>query len=231
MQSHTNALSAIAVLLPGDSSRSQEAAPPVVWHDRGDAAALNLLSGPGGPDREPGMDFRFIRESVNGTSPKFEVQDENGVTWKAKLGEEVHGETAAAGCSGLPATLWTRTITGRRSTVRGMEKLTRGQQFVSADGIVTGVRLERDSGKAESSTWSWYDNPLVGTREFNGLRVMMALINNWDLKAVNNGAIATDGGASTASPTSARPSAAPATPCAGARVWRRSTRRAASSTR
>ena len=67
-----------------------------------------------------------------------------------------------------------------------MPRLTRGQQFVSADGIVTGVRLERDPGKTESSTWSWYDNPLAGTQEFNGLRVMMALINNWDLKAVNN---------------------------------------------
>jgi hypothetical protein len=27
---------------------------------------------------------------------------------------------------------------------------------------------------------------VAGTREFNGLRVMMALINNWDLKANNN---------------------------------------------
>jgi hypothetical protein len=26
----------------------------------------------------------------------------------------------------------------------------------------------------------------MGTREFNGLRVMMALINNWDLKDINN---------------------------------------------
>ena len=98
------------------------------------------------------------------------------------------------GCSGLPATSWTRTITGRRSTSGGWRRLTRGQQFVSVDGIVTGVRLERDPGKTESSTWSWYDNPLLGTREFNGLRVMMALINNWDLKAINNTDTATAGG-------------------------------------
>ena len=35
--------------------------------------------------------------------------------------------------------------------------------------------------------WSWYDNPFLGTKEFDGLRVMMALINNWDLKEANNG--------------------------------------------
>ena len=42
-----------------------------------------------------------------------------------------------------------------------MPRLTRGQQFVSADGIVTGVRLEQAPGKTESGTWSWYDNPLA----------------------------------------------------------------------
>ena len=38
----------------------------------------------------------------------------------------------------------------------------------------------------KSGTWSWHHNPFVGTREFNGLRVMMALLNNWDLKDENN---------------------------------------------
>ena len=41
-------------------------------------------------------------------------------------------------------------------------------------------------GGEEAATWSWHDNPFVGTREFNGLKVMMALVNNWDLKDVNN---------------------------------------------
>ena len=41
--------------------------------------------------------------------------------------------------------------------------------------------------------WSWYKNPFVGTREFNGLRVMMALINNWDLKEINNDVFDVDG--------------------------------------
>ena len=43
--------------------------------------------------------------------------------------------------------------------VRGMKTLTRGQQFVSADGVVTGVRLERDVPNADTNPWSWYDNP------------------------------------------------------------------------
>ena len=38
----------------------------------------------------------------------------------------------------------------------------------------------------ERKGWNWYENPVKGTREFNGLRVSMALINNWDLKTENN---------------------------------------------
>src|SRR5262249_3438807 len=32
----------------------------------------------------------------------------------------------------------------------------------------------------------WSENPFVGKREFQGLKVMMALINNWDIKDSNN---------------------------------------------
>ena len=195
MPSSTHVASALAVLLLTTPTGAQEAArPAVIWYDRGDAAALNLLTGPGGRDREPGTDFRFLKESVSGTSPKFEVEDENGVTWKAKLGEEVHGETAAARLLWAAGYVVDEDYYRPQIRVRGMTTLTRGQEFVSADGVVTGVRLERDVPSADSVEWSWYDNPLSGTREFNGLRVMMALVNNWDLKAVNNSQVATDGG-------------------------------------
>jgi len=192
MPSHRNVLSALAVLLLTTPTGAQEAArPAVIWYDRGDAAAMNLLTGPGGRDREPGTNFRFIRESVSGTSPKFEVEDENGVTWKAKLGEEGPGETAAARLLWAAGYVVDEDYYRPQIRVRGMQALKRGQQFVSADGLVAGVRLERDVPGADTKPWSWYDNPLLGTREFNGLRVMMALINNWDLKEINNGAAAT----------------------------------------
>jgi hypothetical protein len=46
--------------------------------------------------------------------------------------------------------------------------------------------LERQDGGEKSKNWSWYEIHVAGTREFNGLKVMMALINNWDLKEINN---------------------------------------------
>jgi hypothetical protein len=41
-------------------------------------------------------------------------------------------------------------------------------------------------GEKKTANWNWKHNPFVGTREFNGLRVMMALLGNWDLKDENN---------------------------------------------
>ena len=72
-------------------------------------------------------------------------------------------------------------------TVTGLPTLLRGQKFVSADGVVHGARLERKRADVEKlGDWDWFDNPFVGQRELNGLRVMMSLLNNWDLKQDNN---------------------------------------------
>ncbi len=159
----------------------------MIWHDRGDAAALDLVGGPGGRAHEPGEQLRFIEESDSGTSPKFEVEDEHGVRWKVKLGEEARSETAATRLLWAAGYVVDEDYYRPGIRVLGLPRLARGQEFVTGGGIVTGARLERQGGGGdEAATWSWHDNPFVGTREFNGLRVMMALLNNWDLKDVNN---------------------------------------------
>jgi hypothetical protein len=160
----------------------------VIWHDRGDVRMLDLVGGSGGRDGEPGMDFTFLKESDAGTSPKFDVQDERGTRWKVKVGEEARPETAATRLLWAAGYVVDDDYYRPQIHVRGLPRLVRGQEFVSAGDIVNGARLERDNGSKDSKTWDWHDNPFVGTREFNGLRVMMALVNNWDLKAVNNAA-------------------------------------------
>ena len=159
----------------------------VIWHDRGDAASLDLVGGPGGKAHEPGSVLTFIEESDSGTSPKFEVEDEHGVRWKVKLGEEAKSETAATRLLWAAGYVVDEDYYRPGIRVVGLPRLARGQEFVTDEGLVRGARLERQGGGSEeAATWSWHDNPFVGTREFNGLRVMMALLNNWDLKDVNN---------------------------------------------
>jgi len=149
-------------------------------------AALNILDGPGGKALAPGTDFRFIGESKGGTALKFYVEDENGVRWKVKLGPEAKGETAATRLVWAAGYFTDEDYYRPQIRVQGMKPLSRGEKYISDGGLVREARLKRADDGKKSQGWSWYETRVAGTREFNGLRVMMALINNWDLKADNN---------------------------------------------
>src|SRR5262249_22440483 len=58
---------------------------------------------------------------------------------------------------------------------------------ISSDSLVTDVRFElEEKGIKTEEYWAWKKNYFSGTRELNGLRVLMATINGWDLKDENN---------------------------------------------
>jgi hypothetical protein len=178
--------SLVVLLLALPAFAQQAGTTAALWRDRGDVAALDLLDGPGGKEHQPGTNFKFIEESKSGTAPKFDVEDENGAKWKVKLGPEVKSETAATRLVWAAGYFTDEDYYRPQIRVQGMKQLSRGQKYVSDGGLVREARLERQGVGKKLKNWSWYDNPFVGTREFNGLRVMMALINNWDLKEINN---------------------------------------------
>jgi hypothetical protein len=62
----------------------------------------------------------------------------------------------------------------------------RGKQYVHGDRITAARFTRKPDGEKKIGIWKWKSNPFLGTREFNGLRVMIALVNNWDLKDDNN---------------------------------------------
>ena len=103
----------------------------MIWHDRGDAAALDLVGGSGGKAHEPGSSLRFIEESESGTSPKFEVEDEHGVRWKVKLGEEAKSETAATRLLWAAGYVVDEDYYRPGIRVVGLPRLARGQEFVT----------------------------------------------------------------------------------------------------
>jgi hypothetical protein len=58
---------------------------------------------------------------------------------------------------------------------------------IPGKGTFTNVRLEaRPDNWKRGDEWKWKQNPFVGTPQLQGLKIMMALINNWDLKDSNN---------------------------------------------
>jgi len=183
-------LIAVAISIPVSAYEPPPNTPVSVsalWRDRGDIASLNLLYGAGGKEHLPSGKFTFVKEDKEGTSPKFDIEDEQGTRWKVKLGEETKSEVAAARLVWAAGYYTDEDYYLPELRVENLPKLERGQKFVSADGVVRGARLERRiKGQKKVGNWSWFKGPLLGTKELNGLRIMMALINNWDLKEVNN---------------------------------------------
>jgi hypothetical protein len=159
-----------------------------LWRNPGDISTRNLFYGPGGQEHEPHGPFTFLKEDLEGTNPKFEVRDRDGVKWKVKLGEEVRPETAASRLVWAVGYFTNEDYFLPTFRAENMpHRLHRGQNLVSRDGSMRNVRLKRSlKGEKKLGVWKWRRDPFSGTRELNGLRVMMALINNWDLKDVNN---------------------------------------------
>lgn len=165
--------------------------PALIWHDPGNILSLDLVYGAGGKEHEPAEgEFKFVKEDTNGTTPKFDIVDSSGVKWRAKLGIDAKTDTAATRLLWAVGYFVTENYYLPEVHVTGISKRTisRGQKYISDDGTMHEARLKRrPKGEKKGGNWSWFNNPFVGTKEFNGLRVMMALLNNWDLKEVNNG--------------------------------------------
>ncbi len=161
--------------------------PAELWRNPTDIASRDLYYGPGGKEHAPHTVYTFVKEDLEGSNPKFVVEDENGVKWKVKLGGEARPETVASRLVWAVGYFANEDYFVKDMHVQNMPpKLHRGWKLVSPDGSVQNVRLKREHEK-KIGNWMWRQDPFSGTRELNGLRVLMAVINNnWDLKDENN---------------------------------------------
>jgi hypothetical protein len=180
---------------PGAKAAAAAQLPALLRRDPGDIASLDLVNGAGGTEHAPRPEAKYVfaEEDLNGTSPKFYAKDDGGVEWLVKFGPEAKPETAATRLVWAMGYFTDEDYFLPKITVSRMPTLHRGSKEVTADGTIINVRLKRQGSSLKKiQNWDWYDNPFLGQREFNGLRVMMALINNWDLTAVNNKIYVTD---------------------------------------
>jgi hypothetical protein len=174
--------------LAQNSAKGSSSVAPAIWHDPGDVKSKDMLNGPGGEKHHPQPPVKFLKEDRHGQNSKFDVEDADGTKWKAKLGIEAQPEVVAT------RLLWAiGYFTNENYFIPNLEvkdlpaHLHRGQGHVTSPDHVDGARLQRHAaGEKKEANWNWRHNPFLGTREFNGLRAMMAFLSNWDLKDENN---------------------------------------------
>lgn len=158
-----------------------------LWRQPTHFASRNLFYGAGGRSQQPKGPFIFLKEDTDKSTPKFDIEDANGLKWRVKLGVEAQPEVAASRLVWAVGYFTDVNYYLRTLKVKGLPKLKRGQEFVSNDGTVLGARLElRPRGQKDLGNWDWFENRFSDTAMLNGLKVLMALLNNWDLKKDNN---------------------------------------------
>ena len=170
----------------------------LLWQDPTDIESRDLYYGAGRKEDMPqsGATFTFEKEDLNGTNPKYVVADANGTKWKVKLGDEAKPEPVASRIVWASGYFVDEDYFLPSIRVQNIPAdVKRGRKLIGPDGEMNNVRLKLESkDRKKTGTWNWRGNPFMGTREYDGLRVMMALINNWDLKDANNGIIQTKDG-------------------------------------
>lgn len=146
----------------------------VLWESI-DTSQLDLYDGPGGDEMRPDLGrIEFIKEEKGGHNKKYRIKDGSGKTWVAKLGREAQPETAAV------RLMWGL---GYKTEVNYLvPSLT-----IPGKGTFKNVRLEARPDNIERlEEWKWKSNPFVGTRELQGLKMMMVFLTNWDVLDLQN---------------------------------------------
>ena len=150
----------------------------VMWEEPVDLERRDLFYGIGGkkgaPD--PSARFTFVERKTTGHWKKIIVTDDGDRRWVVKFGPEARPETVAS------RIVW---AVGYHADQDYFVEHVRIEGY--GDEAVANVRFERDNdGFKKVERWAWDSNPFTGTRELDGLKVLMALLNNFDLKTLNN---------------------------------------------
>jgi hypothetical protein len=148
---------------------------PSLWQAPSDIASLDLFLGSGGEAMKPDLSrVSFIKEETGGYSKKYRVQDGKGRVWVAKISKESQPEVAST------RLVWAM---GYHTEICYLVP----QVTIEGKGSFENVKFEaRPEDVERLDIWRWDSNPFVGTREFQGLKVMMILLENWDIKDDNN---------------------------------------------
>ena len=188
MSTFVSRLIAITVMVAGTACAAREPRPvaapapsvdvAALWQEPVDIRTRDLLHGPGGPGLtpDPAVSYTFVKTDTTGYSPGYDVKGPDGTLWSVKLGPEAQPEVVSS------RLLWA--IGYHQPAVYYLPgwRLTGQDAGPKAEG-----RFRRDPPEHEVvGEWSWYENPFVGQRPFNGLLVANLLLNNWDWKDSNN---------------------------------------------
>ena len=156
----------------------------LLWKDPGDIAHIDFTHPAGGAKNTPKPPFSFLSERLTGSSPKVMVRDSADVKWRVKGGLEPKAESFATRFVAALGYYADPTVFVAHGKIEGVTRLKRAAGFIQPDGSFSNGSFERRHGKLKELTqdWAWNRNPFLHTKEFQGLKVLVMLLSDWDNK-------------------------------------------------
>jgi hypothetical protein len=162
----------------------------VIWRDPGNVSSLNFNDGPGGTDGAPQPPYRFLEEHGTGSNPCVSVQDAKGRNWRIKWGDEVRSESFATRFAWAVGYFVETAYFVPEGFIEGATDLQRARQVMNEHQQFRDARFELDEQgiikRFDEHSWAWNENPFIGTKELNGLKILVMLLSNWDNKDVRD---------------------------------------------
>ena len=157
-----------------------------IWREPTDADLSDLQFGPGGRDGVPLPPFRFVREHLRGSQPCVVVRDARNRLWRVKWGHEARPEAFAVRFAWALGYFAEVTHFVPAGVIEGATGLSRARTSIADDGTFAEGRFELEDRAVrmlfDEHSWSWDDNPFVGTPQLDGLKIVNMLLSNWDTK-------------------------------------------------
>jgi hypothetical protein len=165
-----------------ESSRV-DTGPNVLWRDPGLIERLDLTGGPGGKANVPRGPYTFIKEIESGKKPKLKVRDARGSMWSVKWGDEVKAEIFASRLAWVSGYFTLPTYFVESGRIEGATELGRAADQLASDGSFTTARFQAwEPNLLKGRNWAWNYNPFLGSKPFQGLKIITMLTSNWDSK-------------------------------------------------
>ena len=157
------------------------------WSDR-PIASRDLFHGPiDGPRPKTDGVYTLIKKDDTGYSPGFEVKDAAGIDWNVKIGPEAKPEVVASRLVWAMGYHQLATHYVPRWKIAGPKGADDAEPDMQSGDTQSAGRFRARLAKYRKiDDWSWHENPFVGTRPYKGLLVLMAMLNNSDLKPEQN---------------------------------------------
>lgn len=156
-----------------------------MWVEPTDLASRDLFYGPWGKQNAPDPNgvYKLVELKHTGVNLGMTVKDEKGREWSVKQpfpgGLDPEGPVEVA---------LSRLLSGigyHQPPIYYLPAFYLKDDFGKRVAVGGRFRLKHESLK-DSGEWRWEENPFVGTKEYQGLIVLLTMFNSTDLKNQNN---------------------------------------------